>query len=155
MNSIPLILLGLTGLVLTVRGVLYFLKLLNVKKWRQVEVVITRSGIKRVENPEVYVKIEYFLPDVEYSYDISGNKYDSNVISIDPKAWIEHDKKIVESYLESFNRKKICYVNPDKQSESVLSTEVSKRRLHHYNGVTISGIALMLLFFTFIIFNID
>ena len=120
MNSFPLLLLGFMGLAILIRGLIYFLKLSELKKWLAVETVITQSEIKRIERPEVNVKIEYFLPEIEYSYDISGKKYSSHVISVDPKAWMENDKKKIESYLESFKKNNICYVNPKRHSDSVL-----------------------------------
>lgn len=152
MSTILLILLSLSGLALIIRGITYFLKLSNVKNWHPVEVVITRSEIAKIEKPEVYVKVEYFLPVIEYNYRISGVKYTSNVISIDRKELLVSDKKIIELFLETIRANKICYVNPKMHSESVLSIEVSEKRLSHYYGITMAGIALIILSIIFYIF---
>lgn len=145
MNHYLVYFLGIIGLALLVYGIAYFNKLFRVKNWTPVEFSIIESHVKKIVVPEVNVMIEYYIPDVLYTYEILGTQYTSDTFSIDSKDWREQDKKIIESHMESCLKRKVCYVNPENYKNSVFTINTSKRRMQHYYGVTVSGIILILL----------
>lgn len=142
-NQFLVLVLCSIGVILIVRALLFFRKLILIKKWIPVDVNVTSARVKCVEQAEVYVKIERFIPIIHYTYEVEGVYFEGRDVSIDRNGWISNERKEVESLVTELSEKASAYYNPRDFSKSVLTRDVSKKRKSHYYATAFSGLLVL------------
>jgi hypothetical protein len=147
-----MLILFFVGMLIAVRAVLHFARQKRTRNWIPVDITITRSEIDLVEKPEIYAKIEYFFPLVEYSYEVDGLAYKSDKVSLDSKAWVLKSRSEVEKAFERAISRKKAYLNPVDYREAVLIREIPKERRMHYVGVLMAGLLVSIVALSLLVF---
>ena len=120
-NWIITILLSAIGLVIVIYNILLISKGQQTKNWIEVKGLITKSNIDINRDPTERSFENDYRADIEYEYEITGIKYNSNQAFLGDKVYLPYKDK-AEKTLKMFpiNQTFSVFVNPDNYSESVL-----------------------------------
>jgi hypothetical protein len=101
-----------------------------------------KANVGVVERPEVQVKIEYYFPDIRYTYFVGEKKYSGSKYSIDNEGWWSTNEDTIKNIVRDINKQNsvTAYYDPQDNSSSVLVRDVSKTRKRHYIGLLGSGV---------------
>lgn len=146
-NCYLLFIIAIIGVALVIRWIGYIKKARAVGDWVQTSATITNATVGQIEQPEVYVKIEYFFPKVNYSYKVGELIIESSQYCYDEKGWWSQDRKSVELLINNINKNPntIAYYDPNEITCAVLARNVSKTRRAHYRGVLGAGIVVFMI----------
>ncbi|MEJ2104887.1 MAG: DUF3592 domain-containing protein [Ignavibacteriaceae bacterium] len=121
LDTIIFILFAITGISLCVYNVHLLFKGQKTLGWTLAKGKIIKSemGISQSLTRETFEN--YYRADIEYEYELLGNKFKSNQAYLGDKVYLTYDNK-AEKILKMFpaNKTVNVYVNPDNHSDSVL-----------------------------------
>lgn len=121
LDLIILILFTTVGLGISIYNIIIIKKGEQTYSWFEVPGQITRSEIGISQNPTKETFHNHYRADIEYQYEVAGNRFYSVQAYFGDKIYLPNKEK-AERILKMFpiNQTVSVFVNPDNNTESVL-----------------------------------
>lgn len=138
-------LLMFIGLIFVYQSVIFFMKLLKIKKWMAIEIELVDIKVKKEKEMALYTNLMYrYYPRILYKYTINDKIFENTTLSIDEKREWSYKENEILSKVDSIKNVNVAYVNPLKPEQSVIFNFPSKKTISHYVSILIVGLFLIL-----------
>ena len=134
----------IVGLIFFIYGLKLFRSFLSVREWLFTTIVINHSCVKEILEPDLYCHIKYYVPLVQYYYEVEGETYKSDRVCIDKRGCYFDRKLDADKVLEDIIESGKVYYDANNYSRSILTKKISKKRKSHYYAM----IAISIIFFS-------
>jgi hypothetical protein len=95
----------------------------------------------------------WFRIEIQYSYELDGQKFQSNNLTIDPRSlWFDTESEAIAA-LNKIDLEDCCYVSKMDASVSVVQVELGAPRQEHWITVIVSGFLCIAVSLFFAYFN--
>ena len=141
------ILLILVGFTFAGFGSFKLYQTVRTKSWNKATGEIKSVDLGKFSVAETeYFRSTYYYPEVTFSYDVQGRRFESNTIAADIKSHWSKNRAEVESILARYapGVTTTVYYNPGSPHESVILPGLSRYRISHYSAIIVGGILVAL-----------
>ncbi len=116
----------------------------KLRAWDKVEGIITKSNSVPFEESQVYVKVTFIRPSIEYSYNFNGQEYRGHTISLEDHS-LKENQDSQNLIWSKWTKDQTCpiYVNPSNPQQALLYRSILPNRKSHYFALCIVSILLI------------